>query len=92
MIIWTFAFNLIVVGNLKTVSIMANIKLLFQGTERSETVDDELEVYANSYNELTIVLNGSHLTMICLDKETAIKFSKEIRKQISYLESEVDNG
>lgn len=70
---------------------MANIKLLFQGTERSETNQDELEVYANNFNELTLILNGSHLSMISLDKETAIKFAKEVRKQISYLESEVDN-
>lgn len=68
---------------------MANIKLIFQGTERSETFEDELEVYANTFNEITIIINDSHLSMICLDKETAIKFSKELRKQISYLESEV---
>lgn len=71
---------------------MANVKLIFQGTERSETYDDELQVFTNTFDELTVIINGSHLTMICLDRETAIKFAKEVRKQISYMESEVDNG
>jgi hypothetical protein len=71
---------------------MANVKLIFQGTERSKTFDDDLEVYVNHFNELTIIVNGSHLSMVCLDRETAIKFAKELRKQISYIESEVKNG
>lgn len=68
---------------------MPNVKLIFSGTEQSSTESTQLQVYANSKNELYIEINDNYILpccCICLDKETAIKFSKEIRKQISYLE------
>jgi hypothetical protein len=76
---------------------MANVKLLFYGSERSKTSEHELTTYATISNELLIEIdcdkeNEYYKGFIILDRETAIKFSKEIRKQISYLESEVENG
>lgn len=68
---------------------MANVKLIFSGTKQSSTELTNLQVYANSNNELYIEINDNDVLpscCICLDKETAIKLSKEIRKQISYLE------
>jgi hypothetical protein len=31
-------------------------------------------------------------SFICLDKATAVRLVRELKKQIGYLESEVDNG
>ena len=92
MIIWTFAFNLTVVGNLKTVIIMANIKLVFQGTEKSQTNEHELVCYHNASNEIFICIESDYPAYICLDKSTAVKLVKHLKLQISYIESEVDNG
>lgn len=87
-------FNLIVVGNLKTVIVMANITLLFQGTERSSTDTTSLETYANKFNEIfiEIEMDGTYHAHICLDKSTAVRLVRELKKQIGFLESEVNNG
>jgi hypothetical protein len=66
-------------------------ELVFHSTERSES-STNLIVRANQFNELYIEIADPqaqhHLNFqyICLDKQTAIKFSKELRKQISFLE------
>ena len=65
------------------------VKLTFQGTENS--IDNTcLEVFANSRGELYISITDSKYPLeggfITLDKETAIKLSKEIRKQISLID------
>lgn len=73
---------------------MAKMKLVFYGSEISGTDETELEVFANNKNELFIQIKGEdnyYPYFIALDRDTAIKFSKEIRKQISYLESEGSN-
>jgi hypothetical protein len=72
---------------------MANVKLLFWGTERSQSSEHQLEVIANDKNEIYINIdmdneNGSY---ICLDKMTAVRLVRELKKQIGYLESEVQN-
>jgi hypothetical protein len=66
------------------------VLLTFYGTEKSETHTTELSVYCNEEMEIMIdiwdkVFPVSH---ICLDKETAIKFSKELRKQIALIQDE----
>jgi hypothetical protein len=68
---------------------MANVKLSFCGASESNTEQHELQCYANARNELFIMIDMKddmfQPSFICLDKETAIKLSREIRKQISYL-------
>jgi hypothetical protein len=67
------------------------IVLKFYGTEKSKTEKESLEVFCNAQNELTIITkdedcehcyNKQH---ICLDKATAIRLSRELRKQIALL-------
>lgn len=57
-------------------------------SEKNESV---LNVYAGPNNTLNITINqfeddDSQLRYVSLDKSTAIKLSREIRKQISFLE------
>ena len=70
---------------------MGNVRLIFGGTKKSDTTEHSLQVFANDKNELfiSIDMNMQHdfgEAFICLDKSTAIKLSKEIRKQIALLE------
>lgn len=67
------------------------VELNFKGTEQSGKNDYALQVYATASNELLISLDDldsdfSRYISICLDKDTAIKFSKELRKQIALLD------
>lgn len=73
---------------------MANVKLLFNGTETNGTEEHQLVCYWNSSNEIFIKISMPNWedSFIALDKSTAIKFHKELKKQISYIESEVSNG
>ena len=74
---------------------MANVKLLFQGTERSQTQQSELEVIANVHNEICIIIEDKNYSgnIICLDKLTAVRLVRELKKQIGFImESEVYNG
>lgn len=75
---------------------MANVKLIFSGTTESETSETELQCFANVNNEIYISISTKEgfpeLQSIALDKKTAIRFHRELKKQISFLESEVDNG
>lgn len=57
-------------------------------SEKNESV---LNVYAGPNNTLNITINqfeddDSQVRYVTLDKSTAIKLSREIRKQISFLE------
>ena len=73
---------------------MANIKLIFQGTERTGTNKTELECFLNIQNEITLSINNVHYeypTIISLDVSTAIKFSKTLRSVINEAK-EVSNG
>lgn len=74
---------------------MANVKLVFSGTETSTTEDHSLVCYLNAFNEIYIQVKESEeqFSHICLDRSTAIKLHRELKKQISFIqESEVTNG
>lgn len=72
---------------------MANVKLIFQGTEKSKTEKTELEVYVNIHNEITLETKreNEYPCFMSLDKMTAVRLVRELKKQIGYLESEVSN-
>ena len=68
---------------------MANVKLLFCGSEQSNTEDRNIECFHNQYNEITINVKcdvSGLFNFVSLDKETAIKLSKELRKQIALID------
>lgn len=74
---------------------MAKTKLVFLGTDRSETEMTELEVFANQHNEITIFIQEPQsdepmytAQSICLDKATAIKLVKVLKHNIAMLETE----
>jgi hypothetical protein len=73
---------------------MANVKLIFHGTESSETDDHTLIAFANIHQQIYICIDMKSLpqSFICLDKPTAVRLVRELKKQIGYLESEVQNG
>ena len=63
---------------------MVNVKLSFIDKEQ----ENELQVYCNTENEIFIGINYENFGelnsgIIAIDIDTAIKFSKEIRKQIA---------
>ena len=62
---------------------MANVKLIFSGT--NDTEDHELEVFKNTREEIFIQIDigGIPPAWICLDKSTAIKFAKTLRTEIN---------
>ena len=64
------------------------IKTIFENSPSSGH-DSEMQVYANDKGELYITIyshdNPYSENFICLDKETAIKFSKVVRREISFL-------
>lgn len=70
---------------------MANVKVIYLCSEHPET---EMQMFYNSNNKIfiSIGMNSIDPYFICLDRQTAIKFSKDLRREISYMESEVDNG
>lgn len=73
---------------------MANVKLKFYGTTKSETEEHSLVAYSNINNEIYLCLDMKcyEPSFICLDKSTAIRLVRELKKQIGYLESEVYDG
>jgi len=66
---------------------MANVRLLFFGTEKSFTHYKSVELFCNKHCNLTIIFKdeNSNEQIIELDKSSAIKFSRELRKQISLM-------
>lgn len=67
---------------------MANVKLLFSGSEVTKTENTTMECYYNSSNEISIIIEDTEsrsFEAISLDRDTAIKFSKELRKQIALI-------
>lgn len=67
---------------------MANVKLLFCGSEHTGTKQSTVECYYNTGNEVSIIIEDTDtktFEVISLDRETAIKFSKELRKQIALI-------
>jgi hypothetical protein len=76
---------------------MENTKTVFLSTVESD-VPYELQCFVNTNNDIYISIsdpaNENDICYICFNKQTAIKFSKHLRKQISILmETEGgDNG
>ena len=67
-------------------SIMANVKLLFYGTEKTQTQDVSIQCFYNVKNEISVVITDKESTeIISMDKPTAIKFSRELRKHIALI-------
>lgn len=66
------------------------VQLVFYGSEKSKTDDHELRCFCNTNYEIYvgIEMNTGMEHFICLDKQTAIKFSKELRKQIALISDE----
>ncbi len=62
------------------------VNITFTGTERSGSQTTELRAYATEYNEILIGLRFDEIDLdICLDRDTAIKLVKELRKEIGEL-------
>lgn len=74
---------------------MSNVKLIFLSSDKSN-LETELECFFNSKNEIFISICSQNDAMdqqcICFDKETAVKFVKHLKREISFIESEVKNG
>jgi hypothetical protein len=74
------------------------VRIIFNGTLTSATSEHELEVFVNVDNEIHVRItdteseHGFNIQHICLDKRTAIKLHRELKKQISFITEEVDNG
>lgn len=64
---------------------MANIKITFYGTEKSETNETELEVFKNASDEIFISISDNYEQSICLDKQTAVRLVRELKKQIGFI-------
>lgn len=74
---------------------MADIDIIFRGAIGTNTEENKLEVFWNTTNKITISIleaNSDYPVLVNLSKETAIKFHRELKKQISYIEREVSNG
>jgi len=76
---------------------MERTKTIFCSAENSN-VEHELEAFYNANGNLTISINdpkdesGYYFMYIELDRLTAIKLVKQLKKEISYMGSEVTNG
>ena len=65
---------------------MSNIKILFYGAGGTGTMANSVEVYANAYDGITIEIRNNidqTLEVVSLSKQSAIRFSKEIRRKIA---------
>lgn len=68
-----------------------SVQLKFYGTEATNTNDHSLDVFVNSQLEITVRIKDEsfdgpyNIQLISLDKQTAIKLSRELRKQIALL-------
>ena len=73
---------------------MARFREILYGSEQSNTEDYELQCYLNSYDEIFITIDcgGRYEEHIVLDKSTAIKLSKILRREINKIGEEEQNG
>ena len=62
--------------------------ILFSGTEESKTRRHVMECFATNDNDIriNIDMDGVIFAFINLDKQTAIRLAKELRRQIALLE------
>ena len=72
---------------------MSNHRLIFYGSDSSNSDDHELTCFFNTKNEIYISIDTKDFpeAFICLEKSTAIKFAKTLRTEINKIE-EVNNG
>ena len=68
--------------------------LKFTGSNASGTEKSTIEVFNNTNNEIyiSICIPYEYDSFVCLDRETAISLAKQLRKSISFLDKEGDNG
>lgn len=77
---------------------MAKVKTIFVGANKSSTCFNELECYYEIFSNniiITIldVYKSEFPVCIELDKSTAVRLSKELRRQIALIqEREINNG
>ena len=72
------------------------VRTVFVSSEKSD-YNSELEVYYNAFNEIYISIyvpggDAHESQYITLDKETAIKLAKTLRREISFIREEDSNG
>jgi len=65
---------------------MENTRLLFLGTLENDFNETSLELFATESNVLRIIVEGDGIQLIDLSKQTAIRLSKELKKQIALLD------
>ncbi len=65
---------------------MENVKLLFCGTQESQTSETKLELFATNDNDIIIIMEGDGIQLMNISKETAIRLCKELKKQIALLD------
>lgn len=70
---------------------MGNYKLVFYGAQESVTHQHELTAYRNQDNNLFITIIGYSEECIAMDIQTAVRFSREIKRVIAEIK-EVSNG
>lgn len=71
---------------------MAKIKTTYLCSVQQET---EMKMHLNADGLIFMQIDdgsGYVPSWICLDRATAIKFCKDLKREISYMESEVNNG
>ena len=71
--------------------IMANTRLIFLGSEKSETTEHELVCYDNDKNEIFIEIKmpSDYPSFIVLDKSTAIELANTLINSINLIKEEV---
>lgn len=64
---------------------MSNTRIVYSGKSTSEQLDTDLQCHANNRNEIyiSITMGDEPDSWICLDEYTAVKLSKELRKEIA---------
>ena len=69
---------------------MEKVKILFIGTDVSSTDDTCLVVNTTRYNEIMVSIENDDTSpnFICLDKKTAVRLVRELKKQIGNLKTD----
>lgn len=67
---------------------MANIRILYEDVSSDENKTLSMNAIDENTIFIGISLNDELTSWICLDRLTAIRLSKELRKEISYLNAE----
>lgn len=74
---------------------MENIKTIFISSIKSD-VNNELQAFCNEGNEIFISIDTPDepimSNFVCLDKNTAIKFVKHLKREISYIIEQEKGG